>query len=869
MNNKWMLSGLLLLLAGCGGDDNREPSTEPDNLAEQGGYAADGYLVGAKVCLDTNKDLSCTDEQTTATTDENGQFSLYASASLFEEYEVIVEAVAGVTVDLDNPGTPISKGYTLRAPAGLKDSEEKIPVTPISTVLAVEKEAAPDKTVLEVVNDSSFAEQLCPLATTEAEKKDCITKDYVKDADSTDDTTRVLAQRKQLTARVLASMLSDAQEKAGDSNGKKAAGNTLSAKSNQVVNQLDEAIGKNGGDFDGVDTGKLAEKNSIVGGEGSNALINASEVPSEKTTVIDAFKASAATFNLNDTAITADRLDVGNLRCGFGGCSTTHGQHRLRKGVPISDWDTYSSQDYARLQVVDGAVKLIEYGFVIDEVHAEFALAAQKLSLQGRSISQLMDTFSASANRKWRHVLNQCSVFEAGAIGHIVSEPTRYQVNNPAYAFYGVIPATVIPTFGDTPPDFYEEHDIATIISTFTGSVGTFSVYVGPDVYVTLADGSAEFFKASTSTSLGTVSYRIEAINLFLGAARVVVINNLDIPAEEALYIDQTRENLGIAVSRDSWLKKYQPKGSLGTVAENAYGVGVFGTNAPSAPRFYLNTAAAEQLKAAVDVSALASPARDLDVATDCSYTVKTGVDSDGDGVDDGEDAFPDDASESGDIDGDGTGDNADSDRDGDGVDNDNDAFPNDPTETSDLDGDGVGDNADTDRDGDGVINDDDAFADDSSESGDLDGDGVGDNSDEDRDGDTVWNDQDAFPDDPNEFSDIDGDGIGDNSDLDRDGDGVNNVVDAFPNDPTETLDSDGDGVGDNSDPTPNGGGADSDGDGFEDSIDAFPDNPAEWEDADGDGVGDNSDPDPSDPLIPGDDFCDPVIDPFCDPFGF
>ena len=69
-------------------------------------------------------------------------------------------------------------------------------MTPISTVLAVEKEAAPDKTVLEVVNDSSLAEQLCPLATTEAEKKDCITKDYVKDADSTDYTTRVLAQRK-------------------------------------------------------------------------------------------------------------------------------------------------------------------------------------------------------------------------------------------------------------------------------------------------------------------------------------------------------------------------------------------------------------------------------------------------------------------------------------------------------------------------------------------------------------------------------------------------------------------------------------------------------------------------------------------------
>ena len=57
-------------------------------------------------------------------------------------------------------------------------------------------------------------------------------------------------------------------------------------------------------------------------------------------------------------------------------------------------------------------------------------------------------------------------------------------------------------------------------------------------------------------------------------------------------------------------------------------------------------------------------------------------VDSDGDGVGDNADAFPNDPTESMDSDGDGIGDNAD-------------AFPNDPTETMDIDGDGVGDNAD------------------------------------------------------------------------------------------------------------------------------------------------------------------------------
>jgi len=56
--------------------------------------------------------------------------------------------------------------------------------------------------------------------------------------------------------------------------------------------------------------------------------------------------------------------------------------------------------------------------------------------------------------------------------------------------------------------------------------------------------------------------------------------------------------------------------------------------------------------------------------------------DSDGDGVGDNSDAFPNDPSESADSDGDGIGDNSD-------------LFPNDPLETIDSDGDGAGDNSD------------------------------------------------------------------------------------------------------------------------------------------------------------------------------
>jgi len=80
-----------------------------------------------------------------------------------------------------------------------------------------------------------------------------------------------------------------------------------------------------------------------------------------------------------------------------------------------------------------------------------------------------------------------------------------------------------------------------------------------------------------------------------------------------------------------------------------------------------------------------------------------TRMDSDDDGVPDDDDEFPHDANETVDSDGDGTGDNADTDDDNDGTPDGEDAFPTDASETVDTDGDGIGNNADTDDDGDGV----------------------------------------------------------------------------------------------------------------------------------------------------------------------
>ena len=158
--------------------------------------------------------------------------------------------------------------------------------------------------------------------------------------------------------------------------------------------------------------------------------------------------------------------------------------------------------------------------------------------------------------------------------------------------------------------------------------------------------------------------------------------------------------------------------------------------------------------------------------------------DTDGDGVSNGNDAFPLDPDYWLDSDRDGTPDSADdfpfdstqwSDADGDGW-GDNptgplaDAFPNDPTQWADSDGDGLGENPDGDNP--------DPYLDD------FDNDGYNDSVDilpqlpspGDLDNDGVPDEQDEFVDDPHEWRDNDGDGDGDNSDPDDDNDGWSDV---------------------------------------------------------------------------------------------
>ncbi len=246
-------------------------------------------------------------------------------------------------------------------------------------------------------------------------------------------------------------------------------------------------------------------------------------------------------------------------------------------------------------------------------------------------------------------------------------------------------------------------------------------------------------------------------------------------------------------------------------------------------------------------------------------------VDSDNDGVNNNNDAFPYDPNN--DSDGDGltnaeeliTGTNPlDPDTDGDGIndhddDSDNDGYsnwdeldngtdPQDPSSTPpDNDGDFISDMNDPDDDNDGVADVDDAFPFDPTETTDTDSDGIGNNADTDDDGDG-YSDQDELDNgtDPLDSSSVpadnDGDFISDLNDPDDDNDGYSDedeiVAGSDPMDPSSVpADNDGDFIPDVIDP-------DDDNDGVADVDDAFPFDPTETTDTDSDGIGNNADTD-------------------------
>ncbi|TKF98213.1 DUF1566 domain-containing protein [Vibrio lentus] len=122
------------MLMACGGTESdpklKQSQTQP-NSQNISGIALDGYLHNAKVCLDKNSNAMCDSaDGEIATTDAEGRFQLDVDNDV-AQYPILVEAVAGITIDMDSPNQPIESGFTLEVPSNTSNV-----ISPMTSLIA-------------------------------------------------------------------------------------------------------------------------------------------------------------------------------------------------------------------------------------------------------------------------------------------------------------------------------------------------------------------------------------------------------------------------------------------------------------------------------------------------------------------------------------------------------------------------------------------------------------------------------------------------------------------------------------------------------------------------------------------------------------
>ncbi|GGX50624.1 hypothetical protein [Saccharospirillum salsuginis] len=174
---------------GSNSSSDDSASANPDNTTgDTLGRVADGYLVGATVCLDVNESFTCDMGEPTTLSEDGGTFELDATDEQLAESRIIV-VVGPDTIDEDT-GEAVGRSYTLTSPV-----ENKAFVSPLTTMLQAAVENDPGASVAEKKRQVAMQLGLDP-------DSDLLYQDYVMESPS-DDGMRSAYALGQLTARVL------------------------------------------------------------------------------------------------------------------------------------------------------------------------------------------------------------------------------------------------------------------------------------------------------------------------------------------------------------------------------------------------------------------------------------------------------------------------------------------------------------------------------------------------------------------------------------------------------------------------------------------------------------------------------------------
>lgn len=121
-------------VVGCSGGGSSGSSTTPITVTDTtalSGLVADGYLVGAKVCLDKNYNDSCDTDEPSVFTDSTGRYTFTLQAMEATGFPLIVEADEN-TIDLDT-NLAIGEKWHFKATVGNESF-----ISPLTTLISRE-----------------------------------------------------------------------------------------------------------------------------------------------------------------------------------------------------------------------------------------------------------------------------------------------------------------------------------------------------------------------------------------------------------------------------------------------------------------------------------------------------------------------------------------------------------------------------------------------------------------------------------------------------------------------------------------------------------------------------------------------------------
>ncbi|MEF9416835.1 hypothetical protein ABXT21_12250 [Ralstonia sp. SM1864_UCD524_TZ4] len=137
------------VLAGCGGGGEsttttNSPGTNSPTPAGQmsiSGKAIDGYLVGAKICVDLNNNGACDAGEPSTVTGPDGSYTLAVDGST--PGKKLLAVVTPATKDLSRPGYSFPAEFTL---SSIINSEATQHITPLTSLVAAQVDAGRSRT---------------------------------------------------------------------------------------------------------------------------------------------------------------------------------------------------------------------------------------------------------------------------------------------------------------------------------------------------------------------------------------------------------------------------------------------------------------------------------------------------------------------------------------------------------------------------------------------------------------------------------------------------------------------------------------------------------------------------------------------------